>query len=332
MIYFLYLSIFVRFLKIAHADYFNINLIMEERIINRLTKFIKARGYNDSFICQTCGLSRAAITISRKPGKDLSVRTVKKIVAQFPELNEEWLLNGTGEMLHSSFPEDSETILSRNILKRLDLLLKEENTSMRRILSNDIKAEKKYIQAHDSPTKEKALHWANVFLEKFPDYSWDWVMNGTGPTKTFGGKCWFPVLDKEQISPAYRKENATTDTGARYCYLDDTPSVDFIYKVKESDYAPNSFAGRYLGCKFREISDDGWVWGDPYLYKTENDVLIASFSGLENNNKTLRCVDIYGQGFGKTRTIDLKDILCVARVTDYSEAQKFIPIHNIKNR
>lgn len=300
---------------------------MEERIIDRLTEFIKVRGYNDSFICQSCNLSSGLLTLCRKPDKDLSIRTVKKIVAQFPELNEEWLLDGTGKMLHSSFSEDSETILSGNIIKRLDLLLKEEDTNIRCLLSNDIKAKKKYIQAHDSPTKEKALYWANILLEKFPDYSWDWVMNGTGPAKTFKGKYWIPVLDKEQIVSVWSGNNIASDTRTQYCYLKETPSVDFLYKVKEGDYAPKGFIDHCLGCSFRAINCDGWVWGGHYLLITADGVNIGTFAGIEYG--IVLVFKDESENIQQTQ-IRRKDILCAARIDSYMKTNELCPIRTLK--
>lgn len=68
------------------------------RRIDRLDHFAQMIGINDNQLTKETGLAVGTLGKSRKPDKDLSVKTVSLIAERFPQLNREWLLTGNGEM------------------------------------------------------------------------------------------------------------------------------------------------------------------------------------------------------------------------------------------
>ncbi len=70
-----------------------------ERRIDRLDKYIKFRGINDNRVTHESGLAVGTLAKSRKPGKDITVKTSQAILETYPELNRSWLLTGDGEMI-----------------------------------------------------------------------------------------------------------------------------------------------------------------------------------------------------------------------------------------
>lgn len=75
-----------------------------ERIIDRFDKYLKQKGLNDNQVTIRLGLSQGLIGKSRGEGRDLSSRSVNKILDFYPDINRVWLLTGEGEMLRTGAP------------------------------------------------------------------------------------------------------------------------------------------------------------------------------------------------------------------------------------
>lgn len=69
------------------------------RVIERFDLYMKEKGLNDNRATVQLGLSVGSIGKSRKEGRDLSKKTVAKILDYYNDLDETWLLTGNGEML-----------------------------------------------------------------------------------------------------------------------------------------------------------------------------------------------------------------------------------------
>ena len=72
------------------------------RKIDRFDLYMKAKGLNDNKVTNMLGLTVGVIGKSRKAGRDLSPRVVKKILQYFPDINHAWLIAGEGKMLIES--------------------------------------------------------------------------------------------------------------------------------------------------------------------------------------------------------------------------------------
>ena len=70
-----------------------------ERIIDRFDKYMNHKGLNDNRVTNEVGFAIGTIGKSRKEGKDLTNKSVSKILNRYSDLNRNWLLRGEGEML-----------------------------------------------------------------------------------------------------------------------------------------------------------------------------------------------------------------------------------------
>jgi len=71
---------------------------MKVRKIDRLDAWMRRNKFTDAALTREVGLSNGLLNKSRRPGHDLSKKTIAAIVARFPELDEKWLSTGVGEM------------------------------------------------------------------------------------------------------------------------------------------------------------------------------------------------------------------------------------------
>lgn len=74
---------------------------MQERRIDRLDKFAQMKNLNDNRITKECNLSIGTLGKSRKPGKDISVKTAAKVLDCYTDLNRKWFLTGEGNMFNA---------------------------------------------------------------------------------------------------------------------------------------------------------------------------------------------------------------------------------------
>lgn len=75
------------------------NILPKMRIIDRFSIYMDAKGLNDNKVTKALGVAIGTIGKSRNPGRDLSKRSVRKILSYYTDLSETWLKTGEGEML-----------------------------------------------------------------------------------------------------------------------------------------------------------------------------------------------------------------------------------------
>lgn len=82
------------------------------RRIDRFDKYLEFKGITDYRATIDAGLSKGTIGKSREKGRDLSNKSVEKLVEVYSDLNKAWLLSGSGDMLNPSSPQAMATTLS----------------------------------------------------------------------------------------------------------------------------------------------------------------------------------------------------------------------------
>ena len=70
-----------------------------EKKIDRFDKYMKVKGLNDNKVTNELGLSIGTLGKSRKENRDLSDKSIEKILKSYLDINRTWLLTGEGEML-----------------------------------------------------------------------------------------------------------------------------------------------------------------------------------------------------------------------------------------
>ena len=79
---------------------------MNQRL-RQIIDFLKEgrRIYSDAEFARKVGIDKADLSRMLSGTKAIHQRYVDKILAQFPDLNQNWLLSGLGDMLNSSSPQ-----------------------------------------------------------------------------------------------------------------------------------------------------------------------------------------------------------------------------------
>jgi plasmid maintenance system antidote protein VapI len=80
-----------------------IKIIMNQRVrlvVNDLKE--RRKVYSDADCARVIGLEKADFSRMMSGKKPINQRFVDRLVAQFPEINKEWLLTGEGEMLKNA--------------------------------------------------------------------------------------------------------------------------------------------------------------------------------------------------------------------------------------
>ncbi len=86
-----------------------------KRKIDRLDNYMKHKCLNDNILTEKCGLSIGLLGKNRRPGNDLSLKTIEKILHFYPDLNKRYLVDGEGEMIkmaetdHPTMANDAKT-------------------------------------------------------------------------------------------------------------------------------------------------------------------------------------------------------------------------------
>lgn len=75
------------------------------RYIDRLDEFARVMNLTDAQLTKECELAVGTLGKSRKPGKDLTKRTIAVILDRYPRLNRQWLITGKGEMMLEELEE-----------------------------------------------------------------------------------------------------------------------------------------------------------------------------------------------------------------------------------
>lgn len=69
------------------------------RKIDRLDVYMRYKGLNDNQVTNQLGLSNGVIGKSRKEGRDISHRVLELFENYYTDLNIDWVITGSGEML-----------------------------------------------------------------------------------------------------------------------------------------------------------------------------------------------------------------------------------------
>jgi hypothetical protein len=84
-----------------------------DAVLKRLSTFIKFLGMNNYSFELAAGLSKNVIQKPMLSGTSFTLPTLLKIAETFPELNLNWLLSGTGDMLQKNELTERNTLLPK---------------------------------------------------------------------------------------------------------------------------------------------------------------------------------------------------------------------------
>lgn len=177
---------------------------------DRIIEFIEFKGITTQNFEKKVGLSNAAVS---KMGDNTRRTTLDKISNAFPELNQNWLLTGEGEMLKD---------MEGNIKERLVLFINTQNLSQGKFekvvgLSNG------YINGlKKSPGADKL----QKIFDKFPELNQNWLLTGEGE------------MLKEM--PAEEEVEVSGSIPATISYASGVPYYDETFECGFDELAPSS--------------------------------------------------------------------------------------------
>ena len=79
----------------------------KERAIDRFTKYMEIKGLNDNKVTIDANLSVGTLGKSRKENRNLSAKSIEKILNYYQDLSKVWLLTGEGSMLKETAQADN---------------------------------------------------------------------------------------------------------------------------------------------------------------------------------------------------------------------------------
>ncbi|MDR2584810.1 MAG: hypothetical protein LBC84_01100 [Prevotellaceae bacterium] len=88
------------------------------RRIDRFDEYLTAQNMSDRVASHVANLFDGVFTRARKENKDLTDRTIKKLLYTFTDINPDWLLHGIGNM--ERYKQPPTTNFEDVLLKKLD--------------------------------------------------------------------------------------------------------------------------------------------------------------------------------------------------------------------
>lgn len=232
----------------------------EERIIDRLDRYMKYKGINDNQVTVNAALSVGLLGNARKGDHDLGKKAVEKILKFYQELNRVWLLTGEGEMLTSStnIPPDRKPPLIRilDILEKEGYSINEFDALTGKkfgewFLNNAIK----YTGNNDGAMRE----WAELVSSTFPQYPLEYILYGVPLHNESTTKANVPLYDF--CSGFYDKSVEPVD----FLQIPGLPPADGAIYVRGESMSPLIKSGDIVIYKKVALSEDNIIWGQIYL-------------------------------------------------------------------
>lgn len=156
----------------------------KERRIDRFDRYLMIMGYTEGQATANSKLGGDELKEARGDGNDLTDKQVRKLLKAFPDINENWLKNGDGDMRnHNAIPVSN----SKEPMARILDLLNEEDVT----LEEFAKAANSYTSLFNNALKypfdsrnlfvgnDKQIRgWVDAFCDLFPKYSKFWILTG----------------------------------------------------------------------------------------------------------------------------------------------------------
>lgn len=169
----------------------------EETALERLGYYLLLCGITEEQAIVNARLEADTLKNIREEDKDLTEKEIIAFTQTFPDLNEEWLRTGKGNMRNgNALPIENR----KQPMARILQLLNEEDITLEEFarLANSKAAtfNRAYKWPNDSRSlilgNDKAIwEWVNVFCNLFPKYSKVWIL--TGKTSKYN----YPVREEE---------------------------------------------------------------------------------------------------------------------------------------
>ena len=245
------------------------------KIVERIKEYMDFRQISIAAFEKSIGLSNASFNKTLKTGGAIGTDKLEKILSAYPELNPHWLMTGEEPMVIPSGAYGRiYKILQREGLSEKDFA---RGSGSIGFICPDI-----YKNAQKNPADPKVLEdWTNALLKRFPQYSREWIMYGTGemllsnnikPDQTFTLRTDrkvqvqdIPLYDLSATAGIMAIFNDVSITPEDYLRVPNLPPVDGAIYVRGESMTPLLKSGDIIIFKKLELSLDSILWGQIYL-------------------------------------------------------------------
>ena len=227
------------------------------------------------------GLERPQVLYDIQNGKTKSIteKLANKIVAEFFEINKEWLLSGSGEPFESAY-DRIRALLRREKITYQDL---EKGSNMAYIFTRG----RVFEHAEKNPGDPQILNnWIATLLDRFSYYSKDWILTGAGSVFSDGRVLITPGSSPQEESVVENKEvplydyygntglaslfNEHTQTPSGYLSIPNLPPVDGAIRFRGDSMSPLIKSGDIVMYKKKDPSLDNFLWGEIYILSVKS--------------------------------------------------------------
>ena len=286
------------------------------QIKDRLLKYLETRHMSVYRLEKTCGFSKSYFK-----NMDFNVPETKLdvILQALPDLNREWLLNGTGEMTNGSkapvsrFASRQDKNALRKHLRQIYhrvITLCEMNGKAVWEVEEDLELNEGTLSNIFSVGDERSINsWLDTLLQKFPSISSDWLRYGEGPAK-IKERRFIPVVDSPrwlkdivnriadfESEKAIKGHDKETDqkqslhlqdiralADLPYVSSGDFPNAEFAIRASQGTMFPTINVGDIVLCQYIDDipSEQNAITLIELTRKTETTVVIGYASRKEN--------------------------------------------------
>ena len=260
---------------------------METSVKQRLIDFIKYKGISQRKFELNVGVSNGFVNnISKGIGAD----KLQKFLSVYPELNQEWLLTGEGNMLRDGYASDKRTVnvdVCSRIKEISDKVFKGDITEMAKASYISKAQITRLINNDEQPNYDVIRKIAEI---SSPKINIEWLITGEGEMLDTGDN----VKDTRPRVPytaaAGTLTNSVDGISENQCEriprVRNFPTYDFTIVIRGDSMAPEYQSGDEVAC--RRIDNTSFIqWGKTHVLDTSQGIVMKR---IYDDGDKIRCV------------------------------------------
>lgn len=244
-------------------------------LLERIAYIAEIEGISIGKLERTIGASKGVISRAIQNKTDIQAKWITAIVENYQRFSPTWLISGKGSILNGASPLD--------IYNRIFQIIENEGISVLELENKLGLISGTFYNAILNPDSVIAEKWVVKINTTFPQYSKEWIRNGSTVSETNTVQEFTLRTDRHiesQNIPLYNFDAAAglvaifnqhqvepTD----YIRIPDIPPVDGAIYVKGESMSPLIKNGDVVMFKKKEVNIDNILWGEIYILSFMND-------------------------------------------------------------
>lgn len=244
-------------------------------LLERIAYIAEIEGISIGKLERTIGASKGVISRAIQNKTDIQAKWITAIVENYQRFSPTWLISGKGSILNGASPLD--------IYNRIFQIIENEGISVLELENKLGLISGTFYNAILNPDSVIAEKWVVKINTTFPQYSKEWIRNGSTVSETNTVQEFTLRTDRHiesQNIPLYNFDAAAglvaifnqhqvepTD----YIRIPDIPPVDGAIYIKGESMSPLIKNGDVVMFKKKEVNIDNILWGEIYILSFMND-------------------------------------------------------------